>query len=206
MARNGNRWILSYFHPAIPFSNPARCKTASGCTTTPSSDSRKLPRPGWLRMNPGPHDRPAQRGIFHARNFAYENRLWQTGAMQSQLSISDEEFVPRPVAFSSTHAVSKSDEAFQAITGSLRIENGSSYTWSVKAFKRWKKEFRSLYLELHGHGLNEAIPNPDQREILYKTLLGMSGYDVFQNGNTSNRLQIDTNIVQTCAAVAVLVR
>ncbi len=95
---------------------------------------------------------------------------------------------------------------FKGITGSLRTENGSSYTWSVKAFKKWKKEFQACFQIVHGQRLSTAIPDPYQREMLYKSLLGMEGYDVFRTGNTTNHLEIDKAILDTCTGVAILLK
>lgn len=95
---------------------------------------------------------------------------------------------------------------FKGITGSLRTENGSSYTWSVKAFKKWKKEFQACFQIVHWQSLSTAIPDPYQREMLYKSLLGMEGYDVFRTGNTTNHLEIDKAILDTCTGVAILLK
>lgn len=98
------------------------------------------------------------------------------------------------------------DGEFRGITGSLRTENGSSYSWSVKAFKKWKKEFQAYFQIVHGQSLSTAVPDPCQREMLYKSLLGMEGYDVFRTGNTTGNLKIDEAILETCTGVAILMK
>jgi hypothetical protein len=104
------------------------------------------------------------------------------------------------------YEATKNDDGFRGMTGSFRVENGSSYTWSVKAFKKWKKEFQTYFQIVHGQSLTTAIPDPYQREMLYKSLLGMEGYDVFRTGNTTKNLEIDEAILETCIGVSILMK
>lgn len=98
----------------------------------------------------------------------------------------------------------RNDTAFQAITGSLRTENGTNYTWSVKAFKKWKKQFKNLFAKTHGQQLSDIIPDSSQRERLYKALLGMQGFDVFRNGHTEGAIRVEATLLRTCQSVAAL--
>ena len=73
----------------------------------------------------------------------------------------------------------------------IREGNGNSYTWSFHAFKSWKKKFRENYQQEHGRNFKEDVPNPKDREGIYKNLLGMNGIDVFESGNISHKIDSD---------------
>ncbi|MBC7503682.1 hypothetical protein H7169_01825 [Candidatus Gracilibacteria bacterium] len=87
------------------------------------------------------------------------------------------------------------------ISGTLRIsETGESYTFSVKAFKKWKKVFQEAYLQYNGVSIKIDIPSSQGRESIYKLALHMNTIDIFQTGRTSH--QIPEDIYQRVISVA----
>lgn len=91
-------------------------------------------------------------------------------------------------------------------TGTLREwENGSHYSWSGKAFKRWKKQFHALYETTHGIKLKTEVPSGNQREILYKKILWMPNIDIFNTGGNytlGDNIKIDQAIIEKASCVA----
>lgn len=72
-----------------------------------------------------------------------------------------------------------------SITGSLRMDHtsGEHYTFSVRAFHSWKKNFLEAYEKEYGQPFRLAVPDPLEREAAYKSAFSMSSVDIFQTGN-----------------------
>lgn len=59
----------------------------------------------------------------------------------------------------------------------------NSYTFSVRAFKGWKKNFLKKYEQEYGVSFKSDVPNPLDREIAYKKVFQMENLDLFGTGN-----------------------
>ena len=76
-------------------------------------------------------------------------------------------------------------------TWSLREEDGETYTWSVKAFKSFKKELQRKYFEVFNRSLKQDFPIKIEREALYKKILWFSNIDIFENWNHFKKVIFD---------------
>lgn len=86
-------------------------------------------------------------------------------------------------------------------TWSLREENWETYTWSVKAFKSFKKELQRKYFEVFNKNLKEDFPSKLQREVLYKKILWFNNIDIFENWNHFKDIIIDESRYQNVLKV-----
>lgn len=78
-----------------------------------------------------------------------------------------------------------------SITGSLRMDHNTDehYTFSVRSFRSWKKNFLEAYKKEYGQPFRSDVPETIKREAAYKAAFGMSSVDIFQTGNVALTLE-----------------
>lgn len=92
-------------------------------------------------------------------------------------------------------------------TGALKESTSwENYTWSFKAFKKWKQDFLKKYNEMYWRSFKSDVPDSHDRERIYKTVLWFSPEtDIFETGRHSNTVDIDSEIYENAQRISSII-